>query len=481
MAALFAFMGYNFTIEDIKKVLRELSTEIIRAKIQEVYQPRKEEIYIELYIPQAIKYLLISIENGFNRFYLTNKKPHNPLNPYSFQMLLRKYLVPSYINEVSQINEDRVIRISTEEYKIYAELTGRHANIFLTNSSDTIMGSIRESVSQKRPLFAGYKYIPPFKVEMNLDSKIKINDNCKNISKSYSEFYDDVINKYRTENLKMRILRDLINKENHLIAILEKLKSDKERAIRFNDYLIYAEALKTNKIILKNADSALCEYYSEQGVSKITIPLKEGLTIKENMERYYKLYKKYKDALPIIEQRENEVRKNLEEILNRKSIVENTENILELQSLMERNDPDKTLEYDEREKECKKYPFKVYYIEGVGKIYSGSNDEENEILTFKFSRGNDLWFHIVGYSGSHVVLPLQKDRIPSEKQIIIAAHIAAARSSAPDGESVEVAYTRVKYVRKVKGGQKGSVVFSNEKRIRLKVNKKYISNLLQIS
>ncbi len=471
-------MGYNFTSEDIKKVMGELSILIKGARLQQVFQPITEEIYFELYVSKITEYLLISIENGFNRIYLVRDKPANmPKNPHSFQMLLRKYIVPSYIYEISQINDDRVIMISLGEFKIFAELTGRHSNIFLVDSNDIILGSLKENTSQKRPLFVSYKYIPPFPKESSLPSKIMI-QNDSNISECYARYYEKLINKYRINKARREVIKELNNQERHLLSVLKKIENDKNNAMKYETYLMYAEALKQNRIISMTKDSVLCEYYTKSGLQSITVPLISGLDITRNMERYFKLYKKYKHSISIIERRENEIKKSYEDVIKRKLLAETSDDISYLRSLCKfKSDEEKKDSYFEQYRD-KKYPFKVFFLEGVGRIYSGSNAEENEILTFKFARGNDLWFHVIGYSGSHTILPSQNNKVHSEKQIITAALLCAARSSAPDGESVEVAYTKVKYVRKAKGGVKGAVIFSNEKRILVKVNKKFPSTLI---
>ncbi|MCX7944402.1 MAG: NFACT RNA binding domain-containing protein [Deltaproteobacteria bacterium] len=484
IAALFSFMGWNFSSEDIKNVVEELKDKLKGAKIQSAHQPSRDDIYIEVFFQGVTSYLLISIENGFNRIYLTSKKPSNPLVPFSFQMLLRKYLVPSYIIKVEQINDDRVVMISTDEHKIYAELMGRHSNIFLTDAQDIILGSLKVNLSQRRPLFTSFKYIPPFKVGSSSTPSIEIPDR-NNISEFYSNFYDKLITEYRMKLLKTKIINVLNNQERHYVDVLKKIELDRIKASRYNDYLKYAEILKQNRIISLLPNVAVCQYYTESGIATENIPLMKGTDIKANMEYYFRLYKKYKNSLSLIDKRMDMINRRIEDIRRKKSIAQSLDDITSLESLVDMGvDMREEIRVNRtgRSEGCRNdYPFKIFFVEGVGRIYSGSNDEENEILTFKFSKGNDLWFHVVGYKGSHTVLPLERGKIPSERQILTAALVAAARSSAPDGESVEVAYTRVKYVRKNKQGGKGCVIFSNEKRLYVKVDKKFPSTLIQIS
>jgi len=474
-------MGYNFSITDIKRVVDEGRGIIVGGRIQGIFQPQKDEVYLEIFLRNNTKFLLISIENGFNRIYLCDSKKENPQNPFSFQMLLRKYLFNSCITSIEQLNDDRVIRISTPEFNLYAELTGRHANIFLTDNNDKILGSIRENRSQKRPLFTGMRYVPPFRVSLSDKPVIEIPEGSE-VSKFYEEFYNKIIYNHRLDTLKRGLVNHLKRKRVHIDSILMKVAIDREKAERFSEYLRYAEALKQNLILKKEKGIAICEYYTEAGKEIISVPIDERLSISENAQRYFNLYKKYKNSLNLIIRREEELKSRRDEITKDLEEINNCNDLKRLEVFSEKiGSGAGVTDGTDQKKDVREFPFAVFFLEGVGRIYSGSDSDENEILTFKYARGNDLWFHIIGYSGSHVVLPVVKDKVPSERQIVTAALLAAARSSAPDGETVEVAYTRVKYVRKAKGGEKGAVILSKEKRLFVKVDKKFPHTLIRLS
>lgn len=475
------FMGYNFSVKDINRVICEIGDLLVGGRIQGVFQPRRDDVYFEIFTKNDIRLLLVSVENSFNRIYLISKREESPRNPFSFQMLLRKYLINSYIIKIEQLNEDRVVKICTDDFNIYAELTGRHANIFLTDRDDIIMGSLRENLSQKRPLFVSKKYIHPFPVNLRDNAIIDIPAGM-NVSKYYEEFYGRVINDFRLESIRGDIIRSLNRRKSHLESVLGKISKDRDRAIKYSEYLKYAEVLKQNLIIKKENGIALCEYYSESGKDTLTVPIDERLSIPENVQRYFGLYKKYKNSLNLIMRREEELSSELDKLVKEIEEVSRSADIEHLKNIWNSiKSTNISRIASKTEKDKREFPFGVFFLEGVGKIYTGSSAEENEILTFKYARGNDLWFHIIGYSGSHVVLPVVRDKIPSERQIMTAALLAAARSSAPDGETVEVAYTRVKYVRKAKGGEKGAVILSKEKRLFVKVDKKFPHTLIRLS
>ena len=99
-------------------------------------------------------------------------------------------------------------------------------------------------------------------------------------------------------------------------------------------------------------------------------------------------------------------------------------------------------------------------------IYVGRNRMENDYLLSRLAQPNDLWFHVLGQGGAHVLI-----RIPSSKQeppmttILEAAQIAARLSKASTGAKVRVVYTQCKHVRKLAKDKPGLVKYEQEKTV----------------
>ncbi len=115
--------------------------------------------------------------------------------------------------------------------------------------------------------------------------------------------------------------------------------------------------------------------------------------------------------------------------------------------------------------------FRIFRIDYDFEVWVGKDDRSNDLLTFKYSKQNDLWFHVRGSSGSHVLLKsVSGENIPAKKHIKAAAEITAYYSKSRNAKNVKVSYTLVKNVSKYKGADTGSVVIKGEKLI--KVNPK---------
>jgi len=111
-------------------------------------------------------------------------------------------------------------------------------------------------------------------------------------------------------------------------------------------------------------------------------------------------------------------------------------------------------------------------------IWVGRGAEENDVLTVRLARGNDLWMHARGRAGAHVVVRLDRGRAPDQETFLDAAHLAAHFSDARGEGQVEVASTRAKHVRKPRGAAPGAVTYSQEKVVLLRLEPARLERLL---
>ncbi len=99
-------------------------------------------------------------------------------------------------------------------------------------------------------------------------------------------------------------------------------------------------------------------------------------------------------------------------------------------------------------------------------VLVGRNDDENDRLTMRVARGNDLFFHARGCPGSHVILRVDPKRPPNHESLLDAATLAVHYSKARNRGACDVSYTPRKWVKKPRGAKPGLVQISNEKTVR---------------
>src|SRR5699024_9863096 len=101
-----------------------------------------------------------------------------------------------------------------------------------------------------------------------------------------------------------------------------------------------------------------------------------------------------------------------------------------------------------KKKKAKKSKPLHYKTNTGADIYVGKNSKQNDYITLKLARKEDLWFHVKDNPGSHVIL--KTDKIHNE-DIEKAAYLAALNSSVSNDKKVDVDYTEKKNVNKAKG------------------------------
>jgi predicted ribosome quality control (RQC) complex YloA/Tae2 family protein len=156
----------------IKALTRELNTELIDARIDKIYQPERDELFLSIRQAKAgtIR-LVISANPRWARIHISSEKKANPSQPSSFCMLLRKYLEGGKIKEIKQIGMERIVYIRIEALNDFKEWTdkllicefmGRHSNIIIINPDNgLILDAIKKYSSDVREVFPGKPYVTP--------------------------------------------------------------------------------------------------------------------------------------------------------------------------------------------------------------------------------------------------------------------------------------------------------------------------------
>ncbi len=109
--------------------------------------------------------------------------------------------------------------------------------------------------------------------------------------------------------------------------------------------------------------------------------------------------------------------------------------------------------------------FVITYLQMATKSSLVETARDNDNLTFRVARPNDLWLHAADYPGSHVIVrnPTRKE-IP-QRTMIEAAQLAGKFSQASEDTKVVVHYTHRKFLSKPKGAAPGLVRMSSFKSI----------------
>lgn len=240
------------------------------------------------------------------------------------------------------------------------------------------------------------------------------------------------------------------------------VEEDLKTTSRADEYDRYAMALMANLGAAKKGMKS-ATLSGEEG--SVTVPLDSALSPVQNAQRYFEKAKKSRLAYDQSRKRLIELRETLRLADELLATAEGINTKEELRKFM--SDHAEQLEkfgIGEKAKERAQLPFRVFVVDGGFEVWAGKSSRNNDELTMKHSKPNDLWFHARGASGSHVVLKTNTGNgEPSKKAKEQAAGIAAYYSKMRNAKMVPVAATIRKYVRKPKGAPPGTVVLEREK------------------
>ncbi len=296
---------------------------------------------------------------------------------------------------------------------------------------------------------------------------------CESMNSAIFAFFSERIEKETAAKETSRLRRISRRGLNRLKQRKAKIQEDLGQAERFEQYRRFGELLMMNKENIKKGQTSveLTDVFDpSQSTVEILLDPKLGATA--NAQKYFKKHRKAKDALSTIRQRELDANKRisrLEEVIAR---LDHPGGDMELEEIEESLAGLGLLKQTKRASSGRskgRPKFRTFVTRSGWEILVGRNNKENDILTFKVARPDELWFHAQGTPGSHVLLRgKDKKAEPSSSEIRQAAAVAAYFSKARQENKAEVAYTRAKHVRKPKKAKPGLVLVENEKSILVK-------------
>ena len=201
------------------------------------------------------------------------------------------------------------------------------------------------------------------------------------------------------------------------------------------------------------------DFYHEE-MPVIEIPISPILSPQQNAGKFYKDYTRMKNA-------EKELTKQLElgrqELVYLQSVLEELNRAATEQELEEIRQELQQGGYlraeteKKRMKQAKSQPLRLESTDGFA-IYVGKNNRQNDELTFKMARKDDLWLHAQKVHGSHVIIACAGAEVPDDT-VTQAAQLAAYYAESAGGQNIAVDVTPVRQVKKPPAAKPGMVIY----------------------
>jgi predicted ribosome quality control (RQC) complex YloA/Tae2 family protein len=297
-------------------------------------------------------------------------------------------------------------------------------------------------------------------------------------------YFETVMRRQMTEKKQAmakrlrQLLARLQRRQENLSADREKFESDVELKT-------YGEILVANYPKLKKGMREIEALdFRQDPPGSIRIPLEEALDPAGNVERYFKKYKKAKRGLESTSGRIAETERETTYLESAVFQVEEAADAEELEEIRQELEAERILAVPRKQKSIREkkeisLPVRRYQSSEGLEIFCGKHNIGNDYLLRKLARGNDLWFHVQGLPGSHVLLKVGPKE-PKFNSIQEAAMIAAHYSRGRESGRIAVDYTPAKNIHKPKGARPGFVTYAHQKTIMVEPDREKIEKLATI-
>jgi predicted ribosome quality control (RQC) complex YloA/Tae2 family protein len=463
----------GLTFHEIAAVVGEVHPAVAGGRIQKVTQPSPRTIVLEVRAPGRTVSLLLSADPEAARLHLLSTRLPNPPSPPAFCQFLRAHVQGARIEAVEMPSDDRIVRIRLTARRggcsLLAHLTGRSADLLLLDDAGRVLASL------SHPKLAGTPYSAPAagahgRREEPQPVALPSGDPFPVSSAIEQRSLERATRSAGTQLRQARLtaLRKAIKKT---ARRAQALRGDLESAGRYSEYSRYGELLKANlALIKKGQDQVTVTDYFDPGMPELVLPLDASKGPHGNMEDYFRKHRKYLSA-------ERELRPRLAELEGelgrlRRELAAVQQGVWEPGTSAAPARPPAR-----RPQANRSGPFRRF-VSGDGlPIYVGRNARENDALTFKTAKSDDLWLHAQGAPGSHVVVRLTKGAEPPPETVKDAATLALLYSDLKKSGKGEVLYTRRKWVRKAKGAAAGAVTVTQEKTLFVTLDRSRLERL----
>lgn len=382
------------------------------------------------------KNLIISI-NLNNPFVLISEDKFIQNQNGSFFQRIKAKLFNAFFKEASLLNNDNILClkfIKTNDtydkisYDLVIELFKNNTNMIILSNGIIEEAFKLRGLDSHHPVLVNLSYVFPDKT-----SFFKEFDNNEEIK--ILNYYRSINTKYLEEKYKSLIVL-LKRKKKSLSKKFENLKIEKEEAISHQDYKEYGDYLKMSFNNYKKGDTNM-------NVNGKVIPLKKDYTPAQNLQYFYKVYKKSKATIEAttkyLIKTQNEIQ-YIENILSSIDTYSEDEYAILINEIAQ----NKIIKYSSNKglkfNQSAKRPYFVTYENT--KFGYGKNNVQNNELTFNIANKNYWFLHISKAHGPHVVI-FKED--PSDNEIQFACELALYLAKAKDGD---VIYSSIKELRK---------------------------------
>jgi predicted ribosome quality control (RQC) complex YloA/Tae2 family protein len=483
------------SLTELRRAARLLDAQISGHRIQAILQPDATSLVLTTYGGEAVGRCHV----------LFSCRPRSLPRPPAFAQYLRSHASGARIGGVRLLGDDRqlAVRLRSDEgdLDLLLAILGARSNLYLLGADGFIAASLRQSSETRPELEIGDRWCAPDSKPPEVDrdrfSAVPDDRFLFEVEAAYAELERAA----EVEELRRCIERALHKEAKSLDRKLAKLEESLEEARAASRLERDGELLKSVLSRVKRGDMEVVVADFETA-EPVTIALDPKLAPAENLERLFKRYRKAVRSLAKAGSRHADVqasRDALQESIDRyQSIVaepgvdrETLEQFAAqpaIRKLVERSAPaasaPRSAATAPAEQKLGKHSVpnrlmpRRYRTAGGLEIWVGRSAAGNDHLSVRLARGRDLFFHLDGAPGSHVILRTEGRTDPPSEAMLDACELAVHFSKAKNASRADVHAVPIANVRKPKGAKPGLVTVHGGKTIHLRRTEARLQRIL---
>lgn len=467
--------------QTIADIVKEIDAALSERRFGAILQLDRHSLAID-FRSRNKDYLLLSANPARPRLYLI-ARPQRQLEKQAgalsgFGQTLRSTLSGSILKSARQDEQERIVRFTflreeetgeTRDQVLIAQLTGRSANLLLLDQEGFIVSSLRSVKGEGQT--PGSIYRPPLKPAQDAHSEPRIErPPGSSMSEAADAFYQNLeaVSDFAAQAAAAgsRLRQEL----QRLAKLRQRLESDYARHGDPEQHKRLGDLLLANIATARRSgnQAMLIDYYAE-GAPVMEVLVDENTSLQDEAARYFARYAKAKRARLEITARLTDTTEK---------IAAQQQREIELKQIVAEQDLSALSNFSEAKasrpgkpnakgtKAAEKIPGVRRYLSSDGyEILVGRGAKDNDHLTFRVARPQDLWLHAADYPGSHVVVRNPRRGEIPHRTLVEAAQLAAKFSQAGADARVNVHHTQRKFVSRIKGAAPGLVRLASFKTI----------------
>jgi predicted ribosome quality control (RQC) complex YloA/Tae2 family protein len=407
--------------------------------------------------------LLLSADMQMGRLALVGERPEAPKQPQSIQQAMRKHLLGARLVEArAQAGLWLLWRNNSGGFWLWANW--RQGYLALGKEGGNWLSfSVRPTDGLKVGMPC---VLPPFEEDARPSRLVLLPGEFPALHAAAALWEE----KAKAEEEKAQ-LKPLQTQLARLQKTMVKVRAEVERLPRVQQLQAEAEALAQNMAQLKRGTTSVSlEVFRPDGaVETRVLVLNPAKTPREEMEARFHQAKRLRRGMEIAKARLQQLEAEAEAL--RKQIESGVVAAPEAKPEARQAAP------APRAKPAKGQAYRAYVSADGQAIWVGRGAKHNEALSFQLAKPWHLWLHARGQSGAHVLIPLNRNEVAKPETLIDAAQLAWYFSDGREAPVGEVSYVQARYLKKAKG-KAGAVLLTQEKTLRLRVEKARLNRLL---